>query len=88
MIQTACDATMLQQFAEGEAVQFKAMKELQGKGVQLKKWPKEFLDAYEKAWVEVAAEQSAKSPEFKKAWDSYSAFRKDYAIWKDMGYLK
>ena len=87
-IQTACDATMLQQFAEGEAVQFKAMKELQGKGVQLKKWPKEFLDAYEKAWVEVAAEQSAKSPEFKKAWDSYSAFRKDYAIWKDMGYLK
>jgi TRAP-type mannitol/chloroaromatic compound transport system substrate-binding protein len=87
-IQTACDATMLQQFAEGEAVQFKAMKELQDKGVQLKKWPKNFLDAYEKAWVEVAAEQSAKSPEFKKAWDSYSAFRKDYAIWKDMGYLR
>jgi TRAP-type mannitol/chloroaromatic compound transport system substrate-binding protein len=88
ILQAACDATMLQQFAEGEAVQFKAMKEIQAKGVQLKTWPQNFLDAFEKAWVEVAAEQAAKSPEFKKAWDSYSAFRKDYAIWKDMGYLK
>ena len=88
IIHAACDAMTLQQFAEGEAVQFKAMKEIQAKGVQLKTWPQNFLDAFEKAWVEVAAEQAAKSPEFKKAWDSYSAFRKDYAIWKDMGYLK
>jgi TRAP-type mannitol/chloroaromatic compound transport system substrate-binding protein len=27
--------------------------------------------AYEKAWLEVAAEESAKSPNFKKTWDSY-----------------
>ncbi len=32
IIQAACDATMLQQFAEGEAVQFKAMKEIAGQG--------------------------------------------------------
>jgi TRAP-type mannitol/chloroaromatic compound transport system substrate-binding protein len=87
-IRTTCDAITLQQLVEGEAVQFKAMKEIQAKGVQIKKWPKSFIDAYEKAWNEVAAEQAAKSPEFKKAWDSYSAFRKDYAIWKDHGYLK
>ncbi len=87
IIHGACDATMLQQFAEGEAVQFQAMKEIQAKGVTLHKWPKEFLDAYEKAWDEVAAEQVAKSPEFKKAWDSYSTFRSNYKIWKDMGYL-
>lgn len=87
-IQAACDATIANQFAEGEAVQFKAMKEIQSKGVQIKKWPKQILDAYEKAWNEVVAEQNAKSPEFKKAWDSYSAFRKDYSIWKEMGYLR
>ena len=46
------------------------------------------LGHFEKAWNEVAAEQAAKSPEFKKAWDSYSAFRKEYAIWKDLGYLQ
>ncbi|MFN0184833.1 MAG: TRAP transporter substrate-binding protein [Aquabacterium sp.] len=87
-IQSVCDANILKMFAEGEAVNFKAMKEIQAKGVALKKWPKPFMDAYEKAWDEVAAEQSAKSPEFKKGWDSYTAFRKDYAIWKDMQTLK
>jgi TRAP-type mannitol/chloroaromatic compound transport system substrate-binding protein len=87
-IETVCDATMLNQFAEGEAVQFKAMQEIQAKGVTLHKWPKQFLDAFEKAWNEVAAEQSAKSPEFKKAWDSYAAFRKNYSVWKDLGYLR
>jgi TRAP-type mannitol/chloroaromatic compound transport system substrate-binding protein len=87
IIQGACDATMLQQFAEGEAVQFGAMKEIQGKGVTIHKWPKEILDGFEKAWEEVVVEESAKSPEFKKAWASYSAFRKDYKLWKDVGYL-
>jgi TRAP-type mannitol/chloroaromatic compound transport system substrate-binding protein len=29
-----------------------------------------------------------KSPEFKKAWDSYSKFRKNYKVWRDHGYLK
>jgi TRAP-type mannitol/chloroaromatic compound transport system substrate-binding protein len=87
-IETACDATMLRQFAEGEAVQGKAMREIESKGVQIKYWPKEMLDLYRKTWDEVAKEQAEKSPEFKKAWDSYSAFRKEYAIWKQNGYLK
>ena len=88
IIETVCDATMLNQFAEGEAVQFKAMADIKAKGVTLHKWPQEFLDAFEKAWNEVAEEQSAKSAEFKKGWESYSEFRKNYAIWKDLGYLK
>lgn len=88
IIRVACDATMLRQFAEGEAVQAKAMREIQSKGVTLHRWPKEFLDAYEKAWKEVAAEQAEKSPEFKKAWDSYSKFRAEYKIWRDYGYLQ
>jgi TRAP-type mannitol/chloroaromatic compound transport system substrate-binding protein len=88
MIRVACDATMLRQLAEGEAVQAKAMREIQSKGVTLHRWPKEFLDAFEKAWKEVAAEQAEKSPEFKKAWDSYSKFRQEYKIWRDYGYLQ
>jgi TRAP-type mannitol/chloroaromatic compound transport system substrate-binding protein len=88
MIRVACDATMLRQLAEGEAVQAKALREIQSKGVTLHRWPKEFLDAFEKAWKEVAAEQAEKSPEFKKAWDSYSKFRGEYKIWRDYGYLQ
>ena len=88
VIQGACDALMMQMYAEGEAVQFKALKDIEAKGVKLMKWPQNFIDAFRKTWDEVAAEQSAKSPEFKKAWDSYTAFRKDYAVWRDLGYLK
>jgi TRAP-type mannitol/chloroaromatic compound transport system substrate-binding protein len=88
IIHGACDATMLQQFAQGEATQFQAIKDIQAKGVTVHTWPKEILDAYEKAWVEVAAEEAAKSPEFKKGWESYSAFRSNYKVWKDIGYLK
>jgi TRAP-type mannitol/chloroaromatic compound transport system substrate-binding protein len=88
VVRTACDQTMLNQYVEGESVQAKALKEIQSKGVTLHYWPKEVLAAFKKTWDEVAAEQMAKSPEFKKAWDSYSAFRADYAIWKDLGYLK
>jgi TRAP-type mannitol/chloroaromatic compound transport system substrate-binding protein len=87
-IETACEATMLKQFAEGEAVQGKAMREIQSKGVQIKYWSKEFLDLFKKTWEEVAKEQAEKSPEFKKAWDSYSKFREEYKIWKTNGYLK
>ncbi|NCW19279.1 MAG: C4-dicarboxylate ABC transporter, partial [Betaproteobacteria bacterium] len=88
IIQAACDATMLQQYAEGEAIQFQAMKDIEAKGVKLMKWSPEFLRAFEKAWIEVVAEQNAKSPEFKKAWDSYSTFRSNYKVWKDLGYLQ
>ena len=80
--------TMLQghQRRRGGAAQ--AMKEIESKGVKLMTWSQEFLAAFEKAWDEVAAEQAAKSPEFKKAWESLSDFREEYAIWKERGYLK
>lgn len=87
-IEVTCDSTMLRQFAEGEAVQGKALAEIKSKGVTIHYWPKEILDLYRKTWDEVAKEQAEKSPEFKKAWESYSKFRAEYKAWKDVGYLK
>lgn len=87
-IEVTCDSTMLRQFAEGEAVQGKALAEIKSKGVTIHYWPKEILDLYKKTWDEVAKEQAEKSPEFKKAWESYSKFRAEYKAWKDVGYLK
>ncbi|HYC65856.1 MAG TPA: TRAP transporter substrate-binding protein, partial [Reyranellaceae bacterium] len=74
-IQGACDQTILKGVSAGETLQGPAIDELVKKGVQLKTWPPEFLAAFEREWKKVAEEQAAKSPEFKKAWDSLSKFR-------------
>jgi TRAP-type mannitol/chloroaromatic compound transport system substrate-binding protein len=89
IIELACGDQMRESIAEGEALQWKAIKEMREKsGVQVKRWPPEIIAAYEKAWNEVVAEESAKNPSFKRVWESYSRFRADYAIWRDHGYLK
>ena len=44
--------------------------------------------AFEKAWLEVIAEESAKDPLFKKVADHYLDFRKKYAIWGDSQVMK
>ena len=82
----ACGDNIREGIAEGEALQFAAMEELRQKGVTFHKWPPEFIAAFEKAWNEVAAEEAAKSPMFKKAWDSLTVFRAKYKVWRDLGY--
>jgi TRAP-type mannitol/chloroaromatic compound transport system substrate-binding protein len=89
MIESACGDLTRDVIAEGEATQWKAMTEMRDKnGVQIKKWPPEFIAAFEKAWQEVIAEESASNPNFKRVYASYSKFRDDYAIWREHGYLK
>ncbi len=88
VLQTACKANVAIGLAEGEAIQFKAMKTLKEKGVTFHKWSQADLDLLRKTWEGVAAEVAAKNADFKKAWDSLQAFRKDYALWKEYGYLK
>jgi len=89
IIEQACGDLMRDTIAEGEATQFKAMREMQDKhGVQIKRWPPEIMAAIEKAWNEVLAEELAANPNFRKVYESYSKFRADYAIWRDHGYLK
>ena len=71
-------------YVETEASQFPVMKEFADKyGVKVRRWPDSILAAYEKAWLEVVAEESAKDPLFKKVADSYYGFRKQYKVWLD-----
>ena len=79
---------MREMIADGEAAQWKVMKELQAEGVQLKRWPPDILVSFENAWREVVAEESAKNPNFKRIYDSYSTFRDNYAIWRHFSYLQ
>ncbi|MCB2101008.1 MAG: TRAP transporter substrate-binding protein [Rhodobacterales bacterium] len=86
-IEAVCGDNIRHGLAEGEAIQVAALKELQSKGVHIHRWPQEILDKLEAAWNEVVAEHNAEDATFKEAWDSYSSFRENYKIWKDLGYL-
>ena len=41
----------------------------------------------ERAWGEVVIEESAKNPNFKRVYDSYAEFRKNYEIWRYLSFL-
>lgn len=88
MLEIACGDNMREGLAEGEAIQGKALKTLISKGVKIHTWSPEILAALKAAWLEVVAEDSARSENFKKVWASYSQFREEYKIWAELGYLK
>jgi TRAP-type mannitol/chloroaromatic compound transport system substrate-binding protein len=88
LLEIACGDTLRDTIAIGEAGQWKVLKELQAEGVQLKRWPPEMLVAFEQAWYQVVADESARNPNFKRVYDSYAAFRDNYSIWRHFSYLQ
>lgn len=87
-IETVCDANIAYGLAEGEALQFEALAELEERGVTIHTFSDEILAALEEAWLEVAAEEAARDADFARVWESYSEFRANYARWGELGYLR
>ena len=83
----ACGDNFRYGLVEGEAIQAAALKELQDKGVNIRRWDPEVLATLEAAWNEVVAEEVANNPDFEKVWNSFTSFREEYTIWKELGYL-
>ena len=83
-IKAVCGDNIRYGLAEGEALQYGALKELTAKGVIIKRWPIGILSALENAWKEVVIEQSSGDTNFKKVWSSLSSFREDYEIWQEL----
>ena len=89
MIEVAGQAQVIVTFAESEASQFSVMAEMRDKHkVQVKRWNDNDLAAFEKAWLDVLKEESAKDALFKRVADHYLDFRKKYAIWGDSQLMK
>jgi len=88
IIEIACGDAMREMIADGEALQWRAMREMQAEGVRLKRWPPEILVSFENAWKEVVTEESAKNPNFKRVYESYARFRENYAIWRHFNFLQ
>lgn len=87
-IYSTCGDNIRYAIAEGEALQAEAINILKEGGTQFHQWPDEILKEFEKSWIEVAAEEAEKDPDFKRAWLSLQTFRKSYKAWKDLGYIK
>jgi TRAP-type mannitol/chloroaromatic compound transport system substrate-binding protein len=87
-LDVGCSDSMMWSYVKSEAIQFKAMQELEKKGVIFKRWPDEVLDTLKAKWDEVVAEESAKDPLFAEVHKSYKSFRDQYKVWLDNGYLR
>ncbi len=87
-LEIACKANFTIGMAEGEAIQGKALAELKSKGVTIHKWKQADLDKLKVTWEGLAEEIAAGDPTFKETWENLKAFRAEYAVWKDLGYLK
>ena len=89
LIDIGCKANMIYEYAETEAQNFGAMLEMKSKyGVTNRRWTDDQLAVFEKAWMEVVEEESAKDKTFKEFADSYYSFRKQYKIWGEAQSLK
>jgi TRAP-type mannitol/chloroaromatic compound transport system substrate-binding protein len=82
IIELVCSDELREMASEGEATQARAIEALRAKGVEIRRWPPLILAAFEDAWNEVVAEESAKNPNFKRVYGSYAEFRKKYLTWK------
>lgn len=86
-IESVCNAAVALGLAEGEAIQGEALEKLQAEGVQITMLSPEILGALRGAWEEVVAEERQNSESFAKAWESLSAFREEYKVWREVGTL-
>jgi TRAP-type mannitol/chloroaromatic compound transport system substrate-binding protein len=74
-VRSAANESFSRWWSRWQKGQAEAMKEMQEKhGVQILRTPPEVLYAFLKAWDEVAAEESAKNPFFKKVLESQKAY--------------
>jgi TRAP-type mannitol/chloroaromatic compound transport system substrate-binding protein len=89
IIKLALGESTMHTYAETEAKNPKVMQEMKAKhGVTNRRWTDEQLKAFEKAWIAVLEEESAKDPLFKKVAGNYLEWRKTYKIWGDAQHLK
>ncbi|WP_105402392.1 TRAP transporter substrate-binding protein [Neorhizobium sp. T7_12] len=81
IVTDACAAANMSMLANYDAHNATALKKLVAEGAILKPFSREIMDVCFKAAMETYAELSAKSPAFKKIYDSQQAFKKDAYLW-------
>ncbi|MGH7314427.1 MAG: TRAP transporter substrate-binding protein [Candidatus Rokuibacteriota bacterium] len=89
IIKLALNDSVIHTYAETEAKNPPTMVQMKEKhGVTNRRWSDDDLKAFEKAWLEVLKEESAKDELFKKVADHYLNWRETYKIWGNAQALK
>jgi TRAP-type mannitol/chloroaromatic compound transport system substrate-binding protein len=86
-IQVASHEQFVWTLAKYDALNSAALKRLLGQGVQLRAFPQEVLEACYKAANEIYAGLSNSNPQFKKLYESLTAFRGDSLLWMQVAEL-
>ena len=88
LLEITCEAATVDMLSYSEAIQGEFVRKNEEKHhIKNMTWSPELLEVFHNAWLEVAAEESAKDPFFKKVWDDLSAFTKENKTWTQLGYL-
>lgn len=82
--QAVCNEAMQFSIAEGEGIQFAALKNLFAQSVRLLRLPSNIRQAGERSWQQLVLQQTAADNNYRRVWDSLSAFRADFAVWRDV----
>ena len=89
VVNIVCDANIMQEYVDGEQQQGAALNRMKNNhGVNVRSWSDEDLAVLEEKWIEVANEEAAANPDFKRVWEHYSAYRAEQKEWRSRGYLK
>jgi len=89
VFESACAEANVHMLARYDAQNPAALKRLVGNGAVLKQFPKDVLEAAQKAAFELYGEVAAKSPHFKRIYADWLKFRNDQFLWfrvAEMGY--
>ena len=83
-LEEVCAANLSRMPADAQARRLSALKKIAARGVAVRRLPPAVLGALKKAWEKVAAREAAADPDFKRVWRSLQAFRKDYALLREL----
>ncbi len=87
-LEIACGDLMREMTSVGIALQFSAMQEMRRNGIELRRWPAEFVVSFEHAWLEIVAEEASLNPKLARVWASYADLRESRGIWKHFSFLQ
>ncbi|WP_342358411.1 TRAP transporter substrate-binding protein DctP [Terrarubrum flagellatum] len=85
IFQAACELANNNMLSRFDALNPAALRRMVGQGAELKPFPLPVMEASLKAANELYAEIAAKNESFKKALDSYNAFRAESLLWWQVG---